>query len=239
MLIISISFTIKVIDMLISFIRTLILYILIVVALRVMGKRQVGQLEPTELVVALMISDLAAIPMGHVSIPLAHGVIPILTLVVAEATLSFWDLKSRNFRKLLSGSPVVLIKSGEVYEKELEKLRINIDDLMEELRVGGYPDICEIQYAIFETNGNLSIIPKSSSRPATTGDLNLNLKYKGLPFMLVCDGKINKKALSEFEKDEKWLNKQIKLNGAKDIDEVLLAGVSESGLFYLQKRMKK
>ncbi len=225
--------------MLISFIRTLILYLLIVIALRVMGKRQVGQLEPTELVVALMISDLAAIPMGHVSIPLAHGVIPILTLVIAEATLSFLDLKSRKFRKFLSGTPVVLIKQGKVLEKELERLRINIDDLMEELRTNGYPDICEIEYAIFETNGNLSIIPKASSRPATTSDLNLNLKYKGLPFMLICDGKINQVALSAFQKDENWLNKQIKLHGANNIDEVLLAGVAESGLFYLQKRNKR
>ena len=109
--------------MLISFIRTIISYILVVIAVRIMGKRQVGQLEPTELVITLMISDLASIPMGHLSIPLMHGVIPILTLIIAEATLSFIDLKSRKFRKLMSGTPVILIKSGKVYEKELKKLR--------------------------------------------------------------------------------------------------------------------
>lgn len=225
--------------MLISFIRTIILYLLIVVALRIMGKRQVGQLEPTELVVTLMISDLASIPMGHVSIPLMHGVIPILTLIIAEATLSFINLKSRRFRKIMSGTPVVLIRNGKVFEEELERLRLNVDDLMEELRSNGNPDINEIEYAIFETNGSLSIIPKASTRPATPSDFDMNITYKGLPFMLVCDGKVNDNALRAFEKDEKWLEKQLKAKGADKLKEVLFASVDESGQFYMQKRGEK
>lgn len=225
--------------MLISFIRTIILYLLIVIALRIMGKRQVGQLEPTELVVTMMISDLATIPMGHVSIPLMHGVIPILTLIIAEATLSFVNLKSRRVRKIMSGTPVVIIRNGKVFEEELERLRLNIDDLMEELRSNGNPDINEIEYAIFETNGSLSIIPKSGSRPATPNDFQMNVKYKGLPFMLVCDGKINENALKAFEKDEKWLLNKVYSKGVNTIEDVLLASVDESGTFYLQKRNKK
>lgn len=225
--------------MLISFIRTIILYLLIVIALRIMGKRQVGQLEPTELVVTMMISDLATIPMGHVSIPLMHGVIPILTLIIAEATLSFVNLKSRRFRKIMSGTPVVIIRNGKVFEEELERLRLNIDDLMEELRSNGNPDINEIEYAIFETNGSLSIIPKSGSRPATPNDFQMNVKYKGLPFMLVCDGKINENALKAFEKDEKWLLNKVYSKGVNTIEDVLLASVDEAGTFYLQKRNKK
>lgn len=225
--------------MLISFIRTIILYLLIVIALRIMGKRQVGQLEPTELVVTMMISDLATIPMGHVSIPLMHGVIPILTLIIAEATLSFVNLKSRRFRKIMSGTPVVIIRNGKVFEEELERLRLNIDDLMEELRSNGNPDINEIEYAIFETNGSLSIIPKSGSRPATPNDFQMNVKYKGLPFMLICDGKINENALKAFEKDEKWLLNKVYSKGVNTIEDVLLASVDESGTFYLQKRNKK
>ena len=222
--------------MLISFLRTIILYYLIVIALRVMGKRQVGQLEPAELVVTMMISDLATIPMGHVSIPLMHGVIPILTLIVAEATVSFFTLKSRKFRKLMSGAPVILIQHGKVLEKQLEKLRLNLDDLMEELRVNGSPDITDIEYAIFETNGSLSIIEKSSERAAIPKDFGFKPKYKGMPFLFVCDGKIDAEALKIYGKDENWLNKQFRTAGAKDAQEVLLAGVDEDGEFYIQKR---
>ncbi len=225
--------------MLISFIRTIILYLLIVIALRIMGKRQVGQLEPTELVVTMMISDLASIPMGHVSIPLMHGVIPILTLIIAEATLSFINLKSRSFRKVMSGTPVVLIRKGKVFEEELERLRLNVDDLMEELRSNGSPDINEIEYAIFETNGSLSIIPKASARPATPKDFDMNIAYKGLPFMLVCDGKVNDNALAAFEKDKQWLKKQLKAKGADSLKEVLFASVDESGEFYMQRKGEK
>lgn len=222
--------------MLISFLRTIILYLLIVIALRIMGKRQVGQLEPAELVITMMISDLATIPMGHVSIPLMHGVIPILTLIVTEATISFVNLKSRKFRKLISGTPVVLIRHGKVLEKQLEHLRLNMDDLMEELRSNGSPDITEIEYAIFETNGSLSIIEKSTDRSATPKDFGLKPEYKGLPFLFVCDGKIDTEALKAYEKDEKWLREQFHTNDAKRAEDVLLAGVDEDGAFYMQKR---
>ncbi len=214
--------------MLISFIRTIISYILVVIAVRIMGKRQVGQLEPTELVITLMISDLASIPMGHLSIPLMHGVIPILTLIIAEATLSFIDLKSRKFRKLMSGTPVILIKSGKVYEKELKKLRLNFDDLMEMLRMQGNTDIGEIEYGILETSGNLSIILKENS-------VIEKKSYKGLPFMFICDGDVSEKALSLYNKNFDWLKKR--LNGT-DISDVLYAGVDENGKFYLQMREK-
>lgn len=215
--------------MLISFVRTIITYILVVIAVRIMGKRQVGQLEPTELVVTLMISDLATIPLGHVSIPLVHGIVPILTLIIAEATLSFIDLKSRRFRKFMSGTPIVVIKDGKMCEKAMEKLRFNIDDLLEMLRMQGNTDINEIKYAILETSGNLSVIPKTRIK---TEEIN----YLGLPFMFICDGNISQKALKLYNKNDDWLKKQLK--GAK-ISEILFAGIDENGKFYLQKRDKK
>lgn len=214
--------------MLISFIRTIISYVLVVIAIRIMGKRQVGQLEPTELVVTLMISDLATIPLSHVSIPLLHGIVPILTLIVAEATLSFMDLKSRKFRKLMSGTPIVIIEDGKVCEKEMEKLRFNFDDLLEMLRMQGNTDINEIKYAILETSGNLSVISKT--RPQTEKN-----EYLGIPFMFICDGDISQKSLKLYGKNIGWLNKQ--LNGTKASD-VLYAGINESGKFYMQKREK-
>ncbi len=212
--------------MLISFIRTIITYVLVVIAIRVMGKRQVGQLEPTELVITLMISDLATIPLGHVSIPLVHGVIPILTLIVAEATLSFVELKNRKFRKFMSGTPIIVIEDGKVLEKELIKQRLNLDDLTEMLRMQGQTDISEIKYGILETSGNLSIILKK--RQVTEEE-----NFLGLPFMFVCDGKVNQKALNIYSKNEEWLKKSLK---STDISDVLYAGVTEAGKFYFQKR---
>lgn len=214
--------------MLISFVRTILTYILVVIAVRIMGKRQVGQLEPSELVVTLMISDLATIPLSHVSIPLIHGIVPILTLIIAEATISFLDLKSRRFRKFLSGVPVVVIKDGKIIEKELEKLRLNFDDLMEMLRMQGNTDIQEIKYAIIETSGNLSVITNNKLPEGEE-------KYKGLPFMFICDGEISTKALELYNKNAEWLKKS--LNGA-NVDEILFAGVDANGKFYIQKREK-
>lgn len=215
--------------MLISFVRTIITYILVVIAVRIMGKRQVGQLEPSELVVTLMISDLATIPLGHVSIPLVHGIIPILTLIVAEATLSFLDLKSRRFRKLLSGAPVIVIQGGKVCQTEMEKLRLNFDDLMEMLRMQGSTDINDIEYGILETSGNLSVILKKI--PAVEKE-----NYNGLPFMFVCDGEVSHKALELYGKNIEWLNKKIENT---KVSEILFAGVTEDGKFYMQKRKKR
>ncbi len=215
--------------MLISFVRTIITYILVVIAVRIMGKRQVGQLEPSELVVTLMISDLATIPLAHVSIPLVHGIIPILTLIIAEATLSFLDLKSRRFRKLLSGTPVIVIQDGKVCQNEMEKLRLNFDDLLEMLRMQGSTDINDIEYGILETSGNLSIILKK--KPAVEKE-----SYNGLPFMFVCDGEVSYKALELYGKKIEWLNKKIENT---EVSEILFAGVTEDGKFYMQKRDKK
>ncbi len=214
--------------MLISFIRTIITYVLVLIAVRIMGKRQVGQLEPVELVVTLMISDLATIPLSHVSIPILHGIIPIFTLIVAEATLSFFDLKSRKFRKFMSGTPIIIIKDGKVCEKEMEKLRFNFDDLLEMLRMQGSTDINEIKYAILETSGNLSIIQKTRAKTE-------EIKYSGIPFMFVCDGDISQKALELYGKNIEWLKKH--LDGTQ-IKDVLYAGVDENGKFYFQKRKK-
>ena len=163
--------------MLVALVRTIILYILIVLALRLMGKRQIGQLQPSELVVAMMLSELASIPMENVGTPLMNGVIPILTLIIAETSFSFLTLKSRRIRKMISGAPTILIEKGQVMEKELERLRFNIDDLLEELRTSGYANILDVEYAIIESNGNLSVIPKSNKRPVTPEDLSIAAPY--------------------------------------------------------------
>lgn len=222
--------------MLISFFRTLILYLLIFVALRIMGKRQVGQLEPTELVITLLISDLAAIPMGHVSIPLMHGVIPVMTLILAETCLSFINLKCRKFRKFMSGTPVVLIYQGKICQEQLRKLRMNLDDLMEELRACGQADISSVEYAIFETNGSLSVIPKGNQRNLTPEDIGKDATYQGIPFLLICDGEINHTALHICNKSESWLKNQLATRNISNIRDVFSAGISDNGEFFVQKR---
>ena len=157
--------------MAISFIRTVILYLLVIIGLRIMGKRQIGEMQPSELVVAIMISDLAAIPMQDTGIPIFSGVIPIFTLVVMELLLSQISLKSKKFRRLMTGKPSVVIHNGTILKDEMKKLRFNMDDLKEQLRIQGYIEISEINFAILETNGQLSIIPKPKNRQATVEDI--------------------------------------------------------------------
>ena len=145
--------------MLVLVIRTLILYLIVVISMRIMGKRQIGEMQPSELVVAIMISDLASVPMQAIDLPLLSGIVPVFTLIVAEIIMSVLGLKSRLLRKLISGEPSVIISNGHVNEKELARLRFNLNDLLEQLRISGNFDITEIETAILETNGQLSIVP--------------------------------------------------------------------------------
>ena len=224
--------------MIVILIRTIILYILVVAALRVMGKRQIGQLQPSELVVAMMISELASIPLERTGISLVAGLVPIVTLIIAEATFSYLTLKSQKLRRAISGTPTILIEKGKVAEKEMERLRFNIDDLMEELRSNGYPNISDIEYAIIETTGQLSVIPKSNRRPITAADLNVSLKYEGMPFLLIADGKINPTALKDAGITEEWLMTKLSEYGVNALNDVFIASLDTSGDFYVQKKAK-
>lgn len=225
--------------MIISLIRTIILYILIVAALRVMGKRQIGQLQPSELVIAMMISELATIPLERTENSLLSALVPIATLIIAEATFSYLTLKSRKLRRAISGSPTILIEKGHVLEKEMERLRFNIDDLLEELRSNGYPNLLDIEYAIIETTGELSVIPKSNKRPITAADLSISLQYEGMPFLLVADGKINEIALRDAGLTEELLLLKLKDFGVDSISQVFIASIDTSGDIFVQKKDKE
>ncbi len=165
--------------MAISFIRTVILYLLVITGLRIMGKRQIGEMQPSELVVAIMISDLATIPMQDVGIPLMSGIIPIFTLIVMEILLSQLSLKNKKFRRLMTGKPNVVIHNGKILKNEMKKIRFNMDDLNEQLRIQGYTGISDINFAILETNGQLSIIPKPKKSQATVEDVENITDNKG------------------------------------------------------------
>ena len=155
----------------VTFFRTVIQYIHVVIGLRIMGNRQIGEMQPSELVVAIMISDLATIPMQEIGIPLMSGIIPIFTLIIMEIALSSLSLRHRKFRHFISGKPSVIIHNGSILKEEMKKIRFNRDDLKEQLRIQGYTDIQDIHFAILETNGQLSIIPKSGKQACTPEDV--------------------------------------------------------------------
>ncbi len=224
--------------MLIVAIRTLILYILVIVALRLMGKREIGQMQPFDLVVLLMISDLAAIPSENIGIPLLAGVIPILILVLMSILLSFIELKSVRARGILNGTPSILIERGKIIEQELLRNRLPLTDLVEELRLKSIPNIADVEFAVLETNGQISILPKSLKRPATPEDLKLQPGFEGLPIVLIMDGKLDRANLAHTQKDLKWLEKEIKKSNLNGIEEVLFASLDSSGNLFVQGREK-
>ncbi len=223
--------------MLVPVIRTLILYIMVIIAMRIMGKRQLGELQPSELVVAIMISDLASVPMQAIDIPLLSGIVPVMTLLVAEVTMSYLSLKSKKMRKLLSGEPSIVIYNGNINEKELARLRFNINDLLEELRLNGCHDVSDVEVAVVETSGKLSVIPKDSARSVTTEDLRLeNVRHDGLPCTLISDGTLNKHELARAEKDMAWLMKELGKYSVDDIKKVFIASLDAEGELFVQMK---
>ncbi|TZE81003.1 DUF421 domain-containing protein [Calorimonas adulescens] len=222
--------------MLVIFTRALILYFLVVIVMRIMGKQQIGELQPYELVVAVMIADLGAVPMQNTGIPLLAGIIPILTLLISQLALSYISMKSIRGRELICGTPTILIEKGRLLEAQMRKERYNINDLLEALRNQGYYNIADVEYAILETNGTLSVIPKVEKRPVTPQDLNLNPPYEGLPLPVVIDGTVDFKTLKAANKDFAWLKGQLKAFGISDVSEVLLASIDSSGNLFVQAK---
>jgi uncharacterized membrane protein YcaP (DUF421 family) len=221
------------------FLRTLFMYLMVLVVLRIMGKREVGELSPFDLVVAIMIAELAAIPMENIKIPLTHGIIPIVTLMVAEVGLAYLCLKSERARNWINGKPNVLIANGKIVELEMRKCRYNISDLMAQLREKGIVNIADVEFAILETSGELSVIPKSQKRPLCPEDLNVKTEYEGLPIILIDDGRILHKHLKDNNLSLEWLECQINLKGAKSIKDVLFASLDSQGNLFVNPRIAK
>ncbi|MBL4933986.1 MULTISPECIES: DUF421 domain-containing protein [Clostridium] len=195
--------------------RTCILYLLVVLVIRLMGKRQIGELQPYELVITIIISDLATVPMQDVRLPLILGIIPIMSLLILELILTELQLKSNFMRKIIDGNPSIIIKNGKLNEKELKSQRINLDDLMEELRISGNLDISKIKYALLENNGQLSIIPMDNTT-------------MNLPAILYVDGQYNKETLSQMNKDTKWLEQKLQNKGV-NIEDTFIVLLDSTG----------
>lgn len=220
------------------FIRTLILYSLVIITMRIMGKRQIGQLQPFELAVAIMISELAAVPMQNTGIPLLAGIIPILTLLIAQILLSFVSLKSTKARGIICGKPSIMIENGKIIEANLRREMYTLNDLLEQLRIKNTPNVADVEFAILETNGQLSIIPKSQKRPLSPEDLQLPTNYEGLPLDIIIDGDIIFKNLKKANLDENWLSEELAKNGINNSKDVLFASLDTNGSLFCQKKHK-
>lgn len=224
--------------MIISFLRTVILYGLVICALRLMGKRQIGELQPSELVVAIMISDLASVPMSDTAIPLANGIVPILTLIIAEVVLSYLSLKSEGVRNLLTGKPSVIIRNGVICQEEMRRARYNMEDLLEELRLKDYINIGDVSMAVLETNGELTIVPKSDKRPLKAEDLQIKSAQETIPYVLISDGKLRKQHLKESGFNMVWVEKQLKRHNISSVKDVFLLSVDDQQNMVLQIKAK-
>jgi len=225
--------------MLIVTARTVILYLTVITVIRLMGKRQVGELQPFELAITIMISALAAIPIEDIGIPLIFSLIPIILLLSFQIIISIISMKSNKARALFGGHPRILIENGKLVETELKHSIININDLLEQLRLKGYPSITDVEYAIMETNGRLSVIPKSQKRPVNPQDLNLDTVYEGLTYTLIIDGKLLKENLNNIDINEDWLKKELAKFGIKNIKEVLFAAIDTRGNLIYQKKKEQ
>ena len=195
--------------MLITFIRSIILYILVLVVMRLMGKREIGQLQPFELAIAIMIADLATIPMSEIGIPIINGIIPILGLLVMHLTISYINLKSVKLRGLICGKPSILIYRGKINEDIMIKERFTINELQERLRTNNISSISDVEYAILETSGQISVIEKPNKRNTKPEDFNIMPEYEGMSYDLVIDGVIMYENLKILNKDYKWLKNQV------------------------------
>ena len=222
--------------MLITFIRAIILYIIVLIVMRLMGKREIGQLQPFELAISIMIADLASVPMTELGIPITNGIIPILGLLVMHMLISILNMKNINIRRIISGQPSLLIYRGKIDEKVLKKERITINELQERLRRNNIFSLEDVEYAILETSGEVTVIQKPEKRNLIPQDLNITPEYEGIPYDLVIDGKVMDENLKAIGRDNKWLERELKKFDTKPED-TLIATIDGKGSIFCQKKM--
>lgn len=208
--------------MLLTYFRTILLYVILIAVIRIMGKRQIGQMEPTEFVVTMLVANLASIPMQDGAIPIYSGIVPIVTVLGMELLLSGLSLKSIGVRRLLCGKPVILIENGQILQENMRKTRVTLDELSGHLREKDVLDIRAVQFAILETNGNLSVFPYPKERPASARDAGIPARKQYLPYTIISDGKLLSDNLSLSGKDRAWLEKVLQSRNTTLADTWLL-----------------
>ena len=221
--------------MILSYLRTIVLYCVLIAVIRMMGKRQIGQMEASEFVVAMLIADLASIPMQDAGIPLLSGLVPLITVLGLELVLSHLSLKSIWFRKLLCGKPVILVENGNILQENLRKTRVTLDELTGHLREKDVLDLQDVQYAILETNGNLSVFPYPNQKPASAADAGIPTKKQYLPLTVISDGKLLKSNLKKAGKDMAWVQKILKKRRVSIADTWLLTVDGADNVVFYRK----
>lgn len=220
----------------VSFLRTIILYVVVITALRIMGKRQIGELEPSELVVTILVSELAAIPMQDLGIPLFAGLIPIVTLVSLEILVSFLCLKSRRLRRLLNGQAAIIIRSGKLDRRKMRQMRLTTDEVMEALRQQNINSVSELKYGLIEPNGQLSYVYKPEYQPVNARMLGLTPEDAGLPLIVISDGQLVEGNLRHLGKTRDEIEKRVRKAHIPDISQVFLMTLDDSGNEFIQRK---
>ena len=221
--------------MILSYLRTVILYLILIAVIRLMGKRQIGQMEPSEFVVTMLVANLASIPMQDGGIPIFTGIVPIVTVLGVELILSDLSLRSLKFRKILCGKPVILIENGNILQKNLRKTRVTLDELTGHLREKDVLDLESVQYAILETNGNLSVFPYPKEKPASAKEAGIQVKKQYLPITIISDGKLMHENLKIAKKDTRWVQQVLRDNRAT-LKETWLLTVDNGDHVYFCRR---
>ncbi|MGN0522051.1 MAG: DUF421 domain-containing protein [Eubacterium sp.] len=218
--------------MTINFLRAVIIYIFVIIAVRVMGKRQVGELKPHELVITILVSSVASIPLEENAMPLANCLVPILLFISFEIIVSVISMKSLWFRNLIQGRPIFIIRKGRLDQKKLKELRFTVDDIVDALRQKDIFDISEVEDAVIETNGSISVLPKSKYKPLTPDDVNISVEEKGMPITIVMDGK----TVNEYFNEDKIRDSEIELilqNVNIPSKKIMLLTIDDNGNTYL------
>lgn len=223
--------------MLTTFVRVIILYILVLIVMRLMGKREIGQLQPFELAIAIMIADLASVPMADIGIPITNGIIPILALLLLHILISIINLKSIKLRQIISGKPRILIYRGKIDENALKKERFTINELQERLRNNNIVNIGDVEYAILETSGQITVIQKPEKRGTIPRDFKIIPEYEGISYDLVIDGKIMHENIRKIGRNLNWLNNEVGKFGMKP-EEALIVTFDGSEQIFCQKKEK-
>lgn len=224
--------------MVLIFVRTIFLYILVLIVMRFMGKREISQLQPFELVISIMIADLATTPMSETGIPILYGIIPILGLLMIHIIISILNLKSIKIREIICGKPRILMFRGKIDEQAMVKENFTINELQERLRVNGIFNLEDVEYAILETSGQITVIPKPNKRGTTPEDFGIEPEYVGMSYDLVIDGKVMNENLKKLGKDYIWLKKQVGKFGMKP-EEALVVVLSGNGSIFCQRKEVK
>lgn len=222
--------------MAIIFVRTVILYFAILISMRIMGKRQLGEMEISEFIVAALIADLAATPLQDIGIPLLNGLVPIIIMFCFEIIIAGLNMRSIKLRKLTYGRPEIIIRNGRIIREAMQKNRFTLDELMQELRAQGLTDTTQVEYAVLETNGQLSIILKSGDQPATASQMGVDGDDVSYAHIIINEGRILDNNLKLLGRDRRWLSNELKRQNFRSADEVYILTLSESGRVFCQAK---